>query len=1178
VEGGFGYGVIGADLHVFADRGPVYLLRQCRPEPKPDTAWLLSQPSRMLNARYAIVAFTGRQQEHDELVSWRDAPRPRLSARWLHGPGGQGKTRLASAFAQQSAAANWKVITATHGPGSVLPPPGSQDLRLHEAAGVLLIVDYADRWPGSHLAWLFSNALLHQHIPARLLLIARAAHGWPAVRAELGTHQAETTDQLLAFLPDDPGGRQRMFEVARETFANHYGIPRSTAIQPPGPLGHPDFGLTLAVHMAALVAIDAAAHGLRPPEDMAGLTAYLLDRERQHWTKLNENHREGLEFATPPNVMARTVFTAVLTGAVSHMDGVAILTQLDLGIHAEQALVDHSVCYPPTGPAGETVLEPLYPDRLAEDFLALTLPGHSISAHPPDPWTTTAAATLLTSRHAEVSPAHLSRSLVFLAAAAVRWPHVGSKHLNALLRHEPALAVRAGGAALTALAELPTVPVDLLEVIASHFPQGRRTDLASGIAAITRRVANQRLAATQDPLVRARTRDELARRLSDAGLHQEALATAQDALSDWRYLAQTDPAAHEPGLAQALGILGDALREVGLREEAVPPAEESVALYRKRAAADPVEYRPYLAGAIAGLARCLGELGQWDEGVALQEEAVATYRQVATAHRAAHQHNFAAAVVNLGTFLRQVGRLEETLAPLTQAAEAYRRLAAASPGTHEPELAKALRNLAMGLLEMGQYEDAVENAEESVAISRRLAAANPVAHEFELADALNILGLALRQVGRTVEALSAAREATEVFRQLAAANPAAYDPFLATAVLNLSSRLGETALGEVAPGGEDEALALADEGVRMFRRLASSNPAAYEHLLAKGLHGLSFRLAQVGRLHESLTVAEEGIAIRRRLAAANPQANAGGLAGELGNLGISLLQVTRRHEALAVIEESIELYRPLAAANPAEHEPDLGRMLWVLARASMDMPSGVERASAAIAEALMIFRKWVNKRPEAVRPYLEDAENIHRALNEPSARPREEASGRIPRQQGVSRVSARGHRGTDIETEATLPFEQAALGTVVLLKLKEISREIKVRMPRSAYDGQKIRLSGQGTPGVEGGPAGDLYVTIRVQPHKVFDCDGDRLIITVPVSASEATCGAEIQVPVLGGRPITVRIPKGTPHGRTFRVRGHGLRRADGTSGDLLVSVELVADDADVAAMRADLIAKAAMP
>ena len=117
---------------------------------------------------------------------------------------------------------------------------------------------------------------------------------------------------------------------------------------------------------------------------------------------------------------------------------------------------------------------------------------------------------------------------------------------------------------------------------------------------------------------------------------------------------------------------------------------------------------------------------------------------------------------------------------------------------------------------------------------------------------------------------------------------------------------------------------------------------------------------------------------------------------------------------------------------------------------------------------------------------------------------------------------------------------------------------MQVRIPAGVRDGQRIRLRGKGAPGERGGPAGDLYVTVHVQPHPVFGRFGDNLTLTVPVTFDEAALGAEVKVPTLGGAPVTVRVPPGTPNGRTFRVRGRGVRRRDGTRGDLLVTVEVV--------------------
>jgi molecular chaperone DnaJ len=119
------------------------------------------------------------------------------------------------------------------------------------------------------------------------------------------------------------------------------------------------------------------------------------------------------------------------------------------------------------------------------------------------------------------------------------------------------------------------------------------------------------------------------------------------------------------------------------------------------------------------------------------------------------------------------------------------------------------------------------------------------------------------------------------------------------------------------------------------------------------------------------------------------------------------------------------------------------------------------------------------------------------------------------------------------------------------------SRTINARIPAGVRDGQRIRLRGKGANGEYGGPSGDLYVNVKVAPHPVFGRKGDSLTLRVPVAFHEAALGADIKVPTLGGAPVTVKIPPGTPNGRTFRVRGKGVRRRDGSTGDLLVTVDV---------------------
>jgi len=124
------------------------------------------------------------------------------------------------------------------------------------------------------------------------------------------------------------------------------------------------------------------------------------------------------------------------------------------------------------------------------------------------------------------------------------------------------------------------------------------------------------------------------------------------------------------------------------------------------------------------------------------------------------------------------------------------------------------------------------------------------------------------------------------------------------------------------------------------------------------------------------------------------------------------------------------------------------------------------------------------------------------------------------------------------------------------------SKTMQVRIPAGVDDGQRIRIKGRGAPGENGGDAGDLYVSVHVTPHPVFGRKGHNLTIELPVTYAEATLGAEVEVPVLGGMPVRLRIPPGTPSGRTFRVRGKGVIGPTGEYGDLLATVQIVVPSA----------------
>jgi len=144
--------------------------------------------------------------------------------------------------------------------------------------------------------------------------------------------------------------------------------------------------------------------------------------------------------------------------------------------------------------------------------------------------------------------------------------------------------------------------------------------------------------------------------------------------------------------------------------------------------------------------------------------------------------------------------------------------------------------------------------------------------------------------------------------------------------------------------------------------------------------------------------------------------------------------------------------------------------------------------------------------------------------------------------------------GRDVTATTSLTFRQAVEGDTVTLR-REDGSTVTTRVPAGVRNGQKIRLRGKGNPGPGGN--GDLILEVNVEPHPLFGRDGDNLTVTVPVTFPEAALGAQVSVPTFDGSSVTVKLPPGTPSGRTLRVKGKGVRKKDGSAGDLLVQVAI---------------------
>jgi len=147
-------------------------------------------------------------------------------------------------------------------------------------------------------------------------------------------------------------------------------------------------------------------------------------------------------------------------------------------------------------------------------------------------------------------------------------------------------------------------------------------------------------------------------------------------------------------------------------------------------------------------------------------------------------------------------------------------------------------------------------------------------------------------------------------------------------------------------------------------------------------------------------------------------------------------------------------------------------------------------------------------------------------------------------------------RGQDLTTTQTLDFIDGVKGTTIKLSLRAGAEPTTIKIPAGVQDGQKIKIAGKGNPSPNGGPAGDLIITVTVKPHPVFTREGNNIRVVVPITFAEAVLGATIQVPTLGGDPVKLKVAPGTPNGRVLRVKGRGVVTAK-AEGDLLATVEI---------------------
>jgi curved DNA-binding protein len=155
----------------------------------------------------------------------------------------------------------------------------------------------------------------------------------------------------------------------------------------------------------------------------------------------------------------------------------------------------------------------------------------------------------------------------------------------------------------------------------------------------------------------------------------------------------------------------------------------------------------------------------------------------------------------------------------------------------------------------------------------------------------------------------------------------------------------------------------------------------------------------------------------------------------------------------------------------------------------------------------------------------------------------------------------RPHHGQDVEASVPVTLEQVHDGAEIEVRLNlpehdahgllhHVPRTFRVKIPKGATDGQRLRLAGKGGPGLHGGPAGDLYIVMKLQPHPLYRVSGRDLYLDLPLTPTEAVLGATVEVPTLRGR-VELKVAPGTAAGRQLRLAKRGLPAPHGGHGDL---------------------------
>lgn len=691
-----------------------------------------------------------------------------------------------------------------------------------------VVVDFIDKGIESALAERTVG------LPVRIVLLARSAGSWQSLLRD----RDDRVTGLFASVPEhrlrpltDEVDRRGEFDRAVRAFSVAHDRQMAGPVAVPPDLDDERYERALDIHAAAL----ASLLDLEVPGTATVWNDPIMrvrDHEERYWLAttdayaLTEPHLSRLREA----VSAATLFGAAYADvARTLLAGLPTFADFE-GDRVERYRRWLAAMYP-----GESALNPVRPDRLGEDLVAMTLADQANMAAAVSP---------------SLNETQLVRALTVLGRSASHHAHLRPV-MHDLLSGSAANRVPVGMAVATQLEDETLISVltdisendhELAESVVDHLPDQSLTLAVFAVVRTRAALEHERRKPEPDEETVAWLAVRMAIRLGALEQTGEALSYAIDAVQRYRALAIRDPA-FESDLANALNTLAGAFDSADLPEDAPDAADDSVRWLRRLSGNDP-ELRLILSTALMTRSNVLSGLARHEDALTALTEAVDI------------QHDLLD-LQNLSVIRAEIGLAREALDAAETAVGIFRELAEHDPDAFGGELVHCEGNLATVYGLLGDWEHAHQASDQAIQLARDLVTRHGEAHLEYLATALTNASAAVRVLDRPEDGVAYLDEAVAIFQQRLDKWSGTALRGLADALQNLGNCLSD--LGDAAA-----ALDAYEESADIYRKLVDPRPDALEPDLAEVLFGLAHALHDLGRLADARSAADEAVEIFSR--------------------------------------------------------------------------------------------------------------------------------------------------------------------------------------------------------------------------------------------------------------------------------------------------------------------------